>query len=181
MKLLLPFYCFPKKLTEVYFVLQKKMIDYCLDWWSPSAQDLSILFSYPCPAYRGWKDVMLLTSCLFTCLALWCRAEWQSVSAQLTAWHRDRRLLVILLPVNCQESSQPAAMKPETFLYYPEIFWGEIQWLRNVNKFHIIDANRCSLASILDLTWLQNDFANLHILGLARLLSKEECPAQPHF
>lgn len=96
--------------------------------------------------------------------------------SSLPVWHLERKApgdsppcqLMRVIPAGCREARNSFYF----LLNFIFFFFGNFS--DGLNKFLIIDAYRCSLASILGLTWLQNHFADLHTLGLARLLAKGE-------
>lgn len=104
-------------------------------------------------------------------------AEFLPSSLPELVWHVDYKVPGDCPSFSTDESypSQPSRgqklflVSPEMYLFIYLFYFSDV-----LNKFLIIEANRCSLANILGLTWLQNHFADLHTLGLARLLAKGE-------
>lgn len=145
---------FLKSCDEIHFLLQKTMMDYFLEsWWSRAPR----LF-LPCLLPTSTTDAELFSAPhellihLLGSVVQVGMAEF--LPSSLPVWHLDRRAPGDSPSLSIDES-YPSRLSwgQKLFLVSPEIFLF-FNFSDVLNKFLIIEANRCSLASILGLTWL---------------------------
>lgn len=125
--------------------------------WGHSAHSRLLPCPLPIPTGELWT---LLSSSQLTSLALRCRWEcWGCcpITASLAPWPQGSWLLPFL-PILELSSRLIKAETLFSFSWNIYIFnFSEV-----LNKFPIIEANRCSLAGVLGLAWLQNHFEGAH-------------------
>lgn len=69
------------------------------------------------------------------------------------------KFLMIPFPTHWKELSSRLPWNQQILLFSP-VFFFNFSYI--LNKFPIIEANRCSLAGVLGSAWLQNHFAGAH-------------------
>lgn len=116
----------------------------------------------PCPLPTPTREAEIFSSPAAHSPPWLCSAGGTGgvAAPSLPPWHLDLKIPDDSLSYPLKGVIQQATMEPATPFIFSWFFFFNFSYI--LNKFPIIEANRCSLAGVLGSAWLQNHFAGAH-------------------